>query len=128
MSWVLEAVHFSLKYNITAECLGTIMYMYIRYLAEESGNKSLPNVDVVVPTGELGTGATQGETVHDPRQLLPHAVRQFHRTITDKVVVTPLRVLVVWRGRGRDHGRCKQVKGSHDGERRERGEVLQKQG
>ena len=48
------------------------------YLTEESSNKGLPDVDVIVSAGELGAGATQREAVHDTRQLFTHTIRQLH--------------------------------------------------
>ena len=44
------------------------------HLTEEAGNESLPDVDVVVTTGELRTGTTKTEPVHDPGQLVSNTV------------------------------------------------------
>lgn len=74
------------------------------YLTEKSSNECLPDVDVIVSACELGAGAAQGEPVHDTRQLLTYTIGKLHRPIADKVVVTPLWVLIVWK-RGREGGR-----------------------
>lgn len=61
-------------------------------LHEESSDKCLANVDVVVFGGELCGSALEVEPVHDSRQLLSHVVSGLKGTVVDKVVVAPLRV------------------------------------
>ena len=65
------------------------------HLAEEAGDESFPDVDVVVSAGELSAGAAEGEAVHDPGQLLPHTVGQLEGAVADKIIVAPLGILPV---------------------------------
>lgn len=65
------------------------------HLAEEAGDESFPDVDVVVFAGELSAGAAEGEAVHDPGQLLPHTVGQLEGAVADKIIVAPLGILPV---------------------------------
>ena len=94
------------------------------HLTEEARNESLPDVDVVVSTGELCTGTTKTEAVHDPGQLVSNTVGQLDRPVADEVVVAPLGVFVVWEsvgevreGRG-GGGVMKEIEG--EGEREEK--------
>lgn len=64
-------------------------------LHEESSDKCLANVDVVVFGGELCGSAFEVEPVHDSRQLLSHVVSGLKGTVVDKVIVTPLRVFSI---------------------------------
>lgn len=64
-------------------------------LHEESCDQCSANVDVVVSAGELCAAAGQAEAVHDPGQLLAHVVGRHQRPVVHKVVVAPLRQLVV---------------------------------
>lgn len=66
-----------------------------KYLHEEAGEKSLPDVQVVVLAGELGTRPSQGETIHDPGQLVSYIVRGLEGAVAYKVVVAPLSVLAI---------------------------------
>ena len=51
------------------------MFMYVcTYLHKEARHESLPNVEVVVFAGELGTCSTQVEAIHDARELLTDVV------------------------------------------------------
>ena len=63
-------------------------------LHEESRHEGLPDVEIVVSAGEVGTGSSQVESVHDPGQLLPHVVRALQGSVVDEVVVAPLRILL----------------------------------
>ena len=49
--------------------------VYYEYLHEESRDKGLPDIEVVIFAGELGTGPAKVETVHDSRELFPYIVR-----------------------------------------------------
>ena len=86
------------------------------YLHEESGDECLPDVDVVVPGGEVGGAARHVEAVHDPGQLLAHVVGGLEGAVVDEVVVAPVGVLHVCRTRGQ---RCGQT--VRDGQRRSDG-------
>ena len=64
-------------------------------LTKESSDEGLPDVEVVVSAGELCTGATQTEAVHDTRQLFADSVGQLERPVAYEVVVAPLGIFIV---------------------------------
>ena len=85
----------------------------LTYLHEEPGDERLPDVDVVVPGGEVGGAARHVEAVHDPGQLLPHVVGRLEGAVVDEVVVAPVGVLHVCGTQGQRCGRT--VRGGQRG-------------
>lgn len=85
--------HHSLR---TEKLLFDARHHSLTHLHEEPGHKRLPDVEVVVPAGELGAGPPEVEPVHDSRQLFSDVVSRLERSRTDEVVVAPLSVLAIW--------------------------------
>jgi hypothetical protein len=65
-------------------------------LHEEPLEESLPDVQVIVFTGELSTGTPQAQSVHDPGELLPNIVCRLQGTTAYKIVKAPLSILSVY--------------------------------
>lgn len=69
-----------------------VLLTVVTDLHEESSDKCLADVDVVVFGGKLCGSTLEVKPVHDSRQLLSHVISRLKGTIVDKVVITPLRV------------------------------------
>ena len=64
-------------------------------LHKKSCNQRFSYIDIVILGCEICRSSLQAETIHDTRELLPHIVAWLQRSVVNKIVITPLRILRV---------------------------------
>lgn len=69
------------------------------HLHEVARDECLTYVYVIFTAGKLCARAAQIKAIHDPSKLLTHIVCTFKRSEVDEIVVTPLRIIVIFKNR-----------------------------
>ena len=94
-SFEMCCLFFLLMFNSLLNPIQYMMFYSLIYLHKESWHKCLAYIQIVVAAGKLSACSLQIESVHDSRQLRADIVGAFEWTKVDKIVVAPLRILMV---------------------------------
>lgn len=66
------------------------------YLHEISGQHRFPYVEIVVPAVEIRTAQLQVESGHNANKLLPYVICRLQCSLVDKILITPVWVLLCY--------------------------------